>query len=42
MIWFFIAGWIAGAVFVVMYAHWWIKKHAKVIHANEEEDEAHE
>ena len=28
MIWFFIAGWIAGAAFVVMIAGWWVRKHA--------------
>lgn len=27
MIWFFIAGWIAGAAFMVLYARWWVKTH---------------
>jgi len=29
MIWFFIAGWIAGAVFMILFAGWWMKTHAK-------------
>ena len=28
MIWFFIAGWIAGVAFAVMVAGWWVRKHA--------------
>lgn len=31
MIWFFFGGWICGAVFMVMYAHYWVEKHTKVI-----------
>ena len=31
MIWFFIAGWIAGAVFMVLYAHHWVHKHTNVV-----------
>lgn len=27
MIWFFLAGFIAGAVGMVMFAGWWIKRH---------------
>lgn len=27
MIWFFLAGWIAGAVAVFLYLNWWAKKH---------------
>ena len=29
MIWFFLAGFIAGAVGMVMFAGWWIRKHMK-------------
>ena len=35
MIWFFIAGWISGAVFMVMFASWWIKRHMKKVTADE-------
>lgn len=35
VIWFFIAGWIAGAVFVVMFATWWMKRHVKKVTADE-------
>lgn len=50
MIWFFIGGWICGAVFMVLYAHWWIRKHVKRMTPDEvikdieqmKEDEAHE
>ena len=31
MIWFFLAGWVAGAVFMVMYAHWWMRRHMKKV-----------
>jgi uncharacterized membrane protein YedE/YeeE len=27
MIWFFLAGFIAGAVGVIMYARWWLRSH---------------
>jgi len=27
MIWFFLAGWISGAVFIVLYAGWWVRRH---------------
>lgn len=27
MIWFFIAGFIAGAVGTVMFLHWWMQNH---------------
>ena len=51
MIWFFLAGWISGAVFMVLYAHWWMHKHMRKVSAEEamrdiqsmkEEDETHE
>ena len=51
MIWFFIGGWICGAVFMVMYAHHWVQKHItrvspdeaiKDIEKMKEEDETHE
>ena len=51
MIWFFLAGWIAGAVFMIMYAHWWVRRHTrkvtpeqamKDLEAMKEEDETHE
>lgn len=48
MIWFFIAGFISGAVGVVMYARWWMHKHTKVITADElvremnKEEETHD
>lgn len=35
MIWFFLMGMIAGAVGMVMYAHWWIGKHVKKVDADE-------
>ena len=28
MIWYFLAGWISGAVGMVLFAGWWIRKHA--------------
>lgn len=40
MLWFFLAGMISGAVGTVMYANYWIRKHAQVIKLpplNEEE-----
>lgn len=51
MIWFFLAGWIAGAAFMVLYAGWWVRKHIKKVSPEEairdiesmkEEDESHE
>ena len=27
MIWYFIAGWISGAVAMMMYFKWWVRKH---------------
>ena len=46
MIWFFIAGFISGVVGMMMYAHYWVKKHTVTIKLpplnEEEEDEAHE
>ena len=31
MIWYFLAGMVAGATGMVMYAHHWVHKHATVI-----------
>lgn len=45
MFWFYLAGFISGAAGVMMYAHYWVKKHTVTIKLplNEnEEDEAHE
>lgn len=35
MIWFFIAGWIAGAVFMILFAGWWMKTHVKRVSVEE-------
>ncbi len=50
MIWFFIAGWISGAVAMVMFASWWVRKHIIKVSPEEairdiekmKEDESHE
>ena len=51
LIWFFLAGWVSGAVFMVLYAGWWVRKHItkvtpeeamKDIQAMKEEEETHE
>ena len=51
MIWFFLAGFIAGAVGMVLFAGWWIRSHAKRVTPEEaikdleemeKEDETHE
>ena len=39
MIWFFLTGMIAGAAGMILYAHWWIGRHATYIHMEEEDDE---
>ena len=39
MIWYFLAGFISGAVGVVMFAHWWIHNHATVIRVTEDDME---
>lgn len=41
MIWFFLAGWISGAVFMVLYARWWVHKHTvtKIYIDKEDEEE---
>lgn len=31
MIWFFLAGMVAGAVGMTMYSSWWVRKHTKSI-----------
>lgn len=38
MIWFFLAGWIAGAAAVVMLLGWWARTHMKVIDVTDEEE----
>lgn len=40
MIWFFLAGWIAGAVAVVMFLGWWGRTHVASIYVVEEEEES--
>ena len=39
VIWFFLAGMIAGAVGMIMLAGWWVRKHIKKVTAEEMEDE---
>lgn len=39
MIWFFLAGWIAGAVAVIMWIVWWVRTHAVMIDADEKKEE---
>ena len=42
MLWMFLAGYISGAVGVVLYSHYWIRKHTKVVKMpplNENEEE---
>lgn len=39
MIWFFLAGFISGAVGTVMLAHWWVHSHMTVVHLQPENDE---
>lgn len=39
MIWFFLAGWIAGAVAVVMLLGWWGRTHVVNIYEVKEEEE---
>ena len=36
MIWFFLMGMVAGAAGTVMYAHYWMRKHATVVRVGEE------
>lgn len=35
MIWFFLAGFVAGAVGMVMFATWWIRSHVKRVTPDE-------
>lgn len=35
MIWFFLAGFISGAVGMVLFAGWWIRKHIKRVTPDE-------
>lgn len=42
MIWYFLAGMIAGAVGMVMVANWWMRTHATVIHLPPDEEEQDE
>ena len=39
MIWFFLAGWISGAVFMILYARWWVRKHTRVVDIHQTEEE---
>lgn len=39
LIWFFLAGMIAGAVGMVKYAHWWMNRHTTVIKLTKEDIE---
>ena len=39
MIWFFLMGLIAGAVGMVMYASWWMRKHATRVTVDELKEE---
>lgn len=45
MIWYFLAGWIAGAVGVLMLGKWWVESHVEVVekcneaNCNNEEEE---
>jgi len=39
MIWFFLAGMIAGAVGMLMYARQWVRSHAKVVRMTKDEFE---
>ena len=34
MIWYYLAGFISGAVFMVMYSRWWVRKHTVRIMCN--------
>ena len=42
MIWFFLAGFISGAVGTVMFAGWWIHTHATVVRMDETNNESEE
>ena len=49
MIWFYLAGFISGAVGMVVYAHWWMYRHTKVVvtdeairEKNNEEEKTHD
>lgn len=42
MIWFFIAGFISGAVGMILYANWWMHRHTKVIKLRKEEENDNE
>ena len=39
MIWFFIGGWICGAVFVVMYARWKVERDMEKMQKQQNESE---
>ena len=39
MIWYFLAGMIAGAVGMMMFSGWYMERHATVIHLHLPEDE---
>lgn len=38
MIWYFLAGWIAGAVAVIMILNWWAKARGIIVSADENEE----
>lgn len=45
MIWFFLAGFISGAVGMILYARWWVIRHMVVRQYNpkdKKEEESHE
>jgi len=39
LIWYFLAGWIAGAVAVLMLLGWWARTHMEVIDLSDEKKE---
>lgn len=38
MIWYFLAGWISGAVAVIMILNWWAKTHVTVVSVDENDE----
>ena len=40
MIWFFLAGMVAGAVGMVMYAGWWMRRHTKIVNIKDWEEKS--
>lgn len=39
MIWYFLAGWVAGAVAMIMLIRWLMKTHFDIIEIEESEDD---